>query len=62
MIYTVVKGMEQQERINLDVPRYDQSEFRGRLKHFLGVTDWRLCFKGDEELNQAKELLQKYRC
>ncbi|XP_050733093.1 sideroflexin-2-like isoform X1 [Eriocheir sinensis] len=61
MCASVMKGMEQQERINLDVPRYDQSEFRGRLKHFLGITDWRLCFKGDEELNQAKELLHKYR-
>lgn len=50
-----------QERINLDAPRYSQSEFSGRLRHFLGITDWRLCFKSDTELNHAKELLQKYR-
>lgn len=61
-ICTGVKGMEQQQhRINLDVPRYNQSEFSGRLRHFFGITDWRLCFKSDEELNQAKDLLDKYR-
>lgn len=48
-------------RINLDVPRYDQSEFIGRLKHFAGITDWRLCFKTDKELDEAKSLLQEYR-
>ncbi|KAG0714616.1 Sideroflexin-2 [Chionoecetes opilio] len=53
--------MERQGRINLDAPRYSQAEFGGRLRHFLGITDWRLCFKTDAELNQAKDLLQKYR-
>lgn len=50
-----------QERINLEAPRYNQSEFTGRLRHFLGITDWRLCFKSDAELQQAKDILQKYR-
>ncbi|XP_047468636.1 sideroflexin-2-like [Penaeus chinensis] len=53
--------MGDQQRINLDEPRYDQSNFYGRLQHFLGITDWRLCFKTDQELNEAKDLLRKYR-
>ncbi|XP_069171707.1 sideroflexin-2 isoform X2 [Procambarus clarkii] len=48
-------------RINLDVPRYDQSQFIGRLQHFFGITDWRLCFKSDKELDEVKDLLQRYR-
>ncbi|XP_064122965.1 sideroflexin-2-like isoform X2 [Macrobrachium nipponense] len=53
--------MEAENRINLDVPRYDQSTFIGRLKHFMEITDWRLCFKSDKVLDDAKELLVKYR-
>lgn len=53
--------MGDQLRINLDEPRYDQSNFYGRLQHFFGITDWRLCVKTDQELNEAKDLLQKYR-
>ncbi|XP_071540711.1 sideroflexin-2 [Panulirus ornatus] len=50
-----------ESRINLDVPRYDQSKFVGRFQHFLGITDWRLCFKTNKELDEVKDLLQKYR-
>ncbi|XP_069961221.1 sideroflexin-2 isoform X3 [Cherax quadricarinatus] len=53
--------MDDTPRINLDVPRYDQSQFIGRLRHFFGITDWRLCFKTDRELEEVKELLERYR-
>lgn len=53
--------MSEEGRINLDTPRYSQAEFVGRFKHFLAITDWRLCFKSDKELDEAKDLLQKYR-
>ncbi|KAG7162165.1 sideroflexin-2-like [Homarus americanus] len=53
--------MGETPRINLDSPQYDQSDFIGRLQHFSGITDWRLCFKSDEELDEAKDLLQKYK-
>ncbi|KAK7084179.1 Sideroflexin-2 [Halocaridina rubra] len=53
--------MSERDRINLDASRYDQSTFFGRLRHFMEITDWRLCFKSDKDLDDAKELLTKYR-
>lgn len=48
-------------RINLDAPRYDQSTFLGRAKHFFTVTDPRNILRTAKELDEAKELLIKYR-
>ena len=48
-------------RIDLDQSRYDQSTFIGRLKHFAEITDLRLGLKSDRELDDAKDLLSKYR-
>lgn len=48
-------------RINLDAPRFDQSTFLGRAKHFFTVTDPRNILRTAKELDDAKELLIKYR-
>lgn len=48
-------------RINLDAPRYDQSTFLGRAKHFFTVTDPKNILRSAKELEDAKELLLKYR-
>ena len=48
-------------RINLDAPRYDQSTFLGRAKHFFTVTDPENILRSAKELDDAKELLLKYR-
>lgn len=48
-------------RINLDVPRFDQSTFLGRAKHFFTVTDPRNVLRTAKELDDAKELLIQYR-
>ena len=48
-------------RINLNAPRYDQSTFLGRAKHFFTVTDPRNILRTAKELDEAKELLIKYR-
>ena len=48
-------------RINLDAPRYDQSTFLGRAKHFFTVTDPRNILRTAKELDEAKEFLIKYR-
>ncbi|CAL4076844.1 unnamed protein product, partial [Meganyctiphanes norvegica] len=53
--------MSETSRINLDKPRYDVSTFLGRWQHYAGITDVRLAFKSDKELDDAKDLLQKYR-
>ncbi|EDO34246.1 predicted protein [Nematostella vectensis] len=49
------------ERIDLDTPRWDQSTFTGRFKHFLAITDWTKSFHTNKELDDAKDLVEKYR-
>ncbi|XP_028391147.1 sideroflexin-1-like [Dendronephthya gigantea] len=48
-------------RIDLDHPRYDQTTFWGRAKHFFTVTDPRNLLHSEAELDRCKNLLQKYR-
>jgi hypothetical protein len=48
-------------RIDLDHPRFDQSTFWGRAKHFFTVTDPRNLLHSGAELDWSKNLLQAYR-
>ncbi|EDO48679.1 predicted protein [Nematostella vectensis] len=48
-------------RIDLDKPRYDQSTYMGRAKHFFTVTDPRNILRSAKELEESKQLLIKYR-
>ena len=48
-------------RINLDEPRYDQSTYSGRAKHFFITTTPLNLLKTGAELEKAKELVQAYR-
>ncbi|NXF00679.1 SFXN2 protein, partial [Smithornis capensis] len=43
---------------NIDAPRWDQSTFGGRLKHFLNITDPRTVLVPEEELDRAKALVE----
>lgn len=43
---------------NIDAPRWDQSTFVGRLKHFLNITDPRTVLVPEEELDRAKTLVE----
>lgn len=49
------------ERINLDRPRYDQTTFSGRAKHFFIITNPLNLFCSGTELNEAKVLVHAYR-
>lgn len=66
MIFFFTRNMETPRleggRINLDAPRFDQSTFLGRAKHFFTVTDPRNILRTAKELDDAKELLLQYRC
>ncbi|XP_070540955.1 sideroflexin-2-like [Ptychodera flava] len=48
-------------RIDIDAPRWDQSTFTGRLKHFFNITDPRTLLCSEKELDNAKELVSQYR-
>ncbi|NXP86005.1 SFXN2 protein, partial [Passerina amoena] len=46
---------------DIDSPRWDQSTFVGRLKHFLNITDPRTVLVPEKELDQAKALVESCR-
>ena len=48
-------------RINLDSPRYDQSTFTGRARHFFITTNPLNVLATDEELDRAKAIVEAYR-
>lgn len=48
-------------RIDLDKPRYDQSTFEGRAKHFFLTTNPLNVLASDEELQRAKDIVEAYR-
>nr|XP_009940555.1 PREDICTED: sideroflexin-2 [Opisthocomus hoazin] len=43
---------------DIDAPRWDQSTFAGRLRHFLSITDPRTALVPEEELDRAKALVE----
>ena len=47
--------------INLDQPRYDQSTFSGRAKHFFSTTNPLNVLASDAELDRAKAIVDNYR-
>ena len=47
--------------INLDEPRYDQSTYMGRAKHFFITTNPLNVFASDAELDKAKQIVEDYR-
>ena len=48
-------------RINLDEPRYDQSTFSGRAKHFLITTNPLNVLASSKSLEEAKTIVEKHR-
>ena len=48
-------------RINLEEPRYDQSTYVGRAKHFLITTNPLNLFASPAQLDEAKETVEAYR-
>lgn len=49
------------QRINIDSPRYDQSTFEGRARHFFITTNPLNVLATDEELEKAKTIVDAYR-
>jgi len=48
-------------KINLDVPRYDQSTYWGRAQHFFLTANPINCLATDAQLDMAKDTVEKYR-
>ncbi|KAK6177915.1 hypothetical protein SNE40_012783 [Patella caerulea] len=48
-------------QVNIDEPRYDQSTYTGRAKHFFITTNPLNLFSSTTQLEQAKEIVENYR-
>uniref|UniRef100_A0A8C6ULL6 Sideroflexin 2 n=2 Tax=Neogobius melanostomus TaxID=47308 RepID=A0A8C6ULL6_9GOBI len=46
---------------DIDAPRWDQSTFMGRMKHFFNITDCRTALLPDARLDEAKALVESCR-
>ena len=46
--------------IDLSKPRYDQSTYRGRVRHFGGTTSVLNIFASKKKLEMAKEAVENY--
>lgn len=49
------------KKINIEKPRWDQSSFGGRFKHFAAVTDTKKAFASNRRLNAAQEMVKAHR-
>jgi hypothetical protein len=49
------------KRLDLDNPRYDQSTFEGRARHFFSTTNPLNVLATDEELEKAKNIVIAYK-
>jgi hypothetical protein len=48
-------------RINLNEPRFDQTTYIGRAKHFFNTTNPLNLFATGADLDKAKQLVEQYR-
>ena len=65
-LHSIVAGVIMSElvvpgRINLEEPRYDQSTYSGRAKHFFITTNPLNLFASGQQLDEAKALVERYR-
>jgi len=61
LILAPLLSSQVEQRVDVTKPRWDQNTFVGRLKYFFAVTDPRLSLLGDEQLEEAKTLLELYK-
>ncbi|XP_045114772.1 sideroflexin-1-like isoform X2 [Portunus trituberculatus] len=53
--------IDKMSRINIDEPRWDQSTYEGRAKHFFTITNPLNLMCSSEQLERAKDIVTRYR-
>ena len=61
LLYQITMAVELSTSINIKEPRWDQSTFEGRAKHFFTVTDPRNILLSNEQLESAHKIITDYR-
>ena len=56
-----IEGVAPTPRLDLSRPRYDQSTFTGRAKHFIETTDPRNLLASHDKLEAAATLVKQYK-
>lgn len=57
----IKKHEESKKRVDIDKPRWDQSTYWGRVRHFWVITNPLNLLYSDKELNHSKEIVERYR-
>lgn len=59
----MVRGEENKEntRIDIEKPKWDQRNYTGRARHFLTLTNPLNVFASSNQLERARDIVQKYR-
>ena len=60
-LFYQIMAVELSTSINIKEPRWDQSTFEGRAKHFFTVTDPRNILLSNEQLESAHKIITDYR-
>lgn len=55
------KNAQDEKRVDVDKPLWNQNSYFGRWKHFAFITDVRTIFAKDEDLQEAKNLCELYK-
>ena len=58
---TSTDQLHHKSAVDIDAPKWDQSTFLGRLRHFAAVASPRKAFASHAELDEAKVLVTAYR-
>ena len=60
-VFIQLTDMGDDGRVNIDVPRYDQSSYWGRATHMAVITNPLNLFATPAALNHSKDIVTRYR-
>jgi hypothetical protein len=59
--YTGSTYVETLPKIDITKPRWDQSTYGGRVRHFFNITNPLNTLKSDAQLDEARRIVERYK-